>query len=148
LHDIQGKVFAKISLTNLSHFPLPKLKRDIEISLHKNSKLTTELKLKLEALSFKFKRAIIRKFIDIEPLSKKLDNWYKLSFQEFIKELDKKKAKLSLREEAEWEDYFLSEQQMALDLQNQITSTGKEIDALVYKLYGLTDEEINIIESK
>ena len=31
-------------------------------------------------------------------------------------------------------------------LQRQIDATDKEIDALVYQLYGLTDEEIAIVE--
>ena len=33
-------------------------------------------------------------------------------------------------------------------LQRQITSTDRQIDALVYELYGLSEEEINIVESK
>jgi hypothetical protein len=31
-------------------------------------------------------------------------------------------------------------------LQREIESTDKEIDALVYELYGLTEEEIRIVE--
>ncbi|MBN1889609.1 MAG: hypothetical protein JW850_16555 [Thermoflexales bacterium] len=31
-------------------------------------------------------------------------------------------------------------------LQRQIEATDKQIDALVYELYGLTDEEIRIVE--
>lgn len=30
--------------------------------------------------------------------------------------------------------------------QRQIEATGRQIDALVYKLYGLTEEEIGIVE--
>jgi len=32
-------------------------------------------------------------------------------------------------------------------LQRQIEATDKQIDQLVYELYGLTEEEINIVES-
>jgi len=32
-------------------------------------------------------------------------------------------------------------------LQRQIEATDRQIDALVYKLYGLTEEEIKIVES-
>ena len=32
-------------------------------------------------------------------------------------------------------------------LQRQIDATVKQIDQLVYELYGLTEEEINIVES-
>jgi len=31
-------------------------------------------------------------------------------------------------------------------LQRQIAATDAEIDALVYELYGLTDEEVRIVE--
>lgn len=31
-------------------------------------------------------------------------------------------------------------------LERQISTTDKQIDALVYELYGLTDEEIRIVE--
>ena len=33
-------------------------------------------------------------------------------------------------------------------LQNAITTTDAEIDRLVYELYGLTEEEIKIVEGK
>ena len=72
---------------------------------------------------------------------------HELTFTDFLKELKKKKIKLSLRDEGEWEDYFLLEQQKAIEIKAQITKTDKEIDAMVYKLYGLTDEEIAIIEN-
>ena len=31
-------------------------------------------------------------------------------------------------------------------LQNAVTATDQQIDALVYQLYGLTDEEIKLVE--
>jgi hypothetical protein len=31
-------------------------------------------------------------------------------------------------------------------LQNAVTATDQQIDALVYELYGLTEEEINLVE--
>jgi len=33
-----------------------------------------------------------------------------------------------------------------LELQSQINQTDREIDQLVYELYGLTEEEIKIVE--
>ena len=35
-----------------------------------------------------------------------------------------------------------------LDLRQQIDSTDKEINRLVYQLYGLTEEEIAVVEGK
>jgi hypothetical protein len=41
----------------------------------------------------------------------------------------------------------MSEQANTL-LERQIAATDREIDRLVYKLYGLTEEEIGIVEGK
>ncbi len=99
----------------------------------------------LQDLSQKFQRTIQRKF-NLEDLPNKLQDWYKLSFKEFIAELGKKKIKLSLSQESEWEDYFMQEAAKALDIKAKITTTDKEIDQMVYKLYELTEEEIAIVE--
>jgi hypothetical protein len=93
----------------------------------------------------KFQRTVQRK-LELDNLTKKLENWYELTFADFVKELGKKKIKLSLSEEAEWEDYFLQEQQKAVAIKNEIDATDKEIDLMVYELYGLTQEEIEIVE--
>jgi hypothetical protein len=81
-----------------------------------------------------------------EP-SKKLQDWYVLSYADFIKELAKKKVKLTLSEEAEWEDYFETESKKAQELKAQIDATDKAIDTMVYELYGLSEEEILIVEN-
>ena len=99
----------------------------------------------LSVLIKKFQRTIQRKF-NLEDLPKKLQDWYLLTYTEFINELAKKKVKLSLSEEAEWEDYFETESKKAQDLKAQIDKTDKEIDQMVYKLYGLSEEEISIVE--
>jgi hypothetical protein len=58
------------------------------------------LNKELQEVSEKFHRTLKRKF-SLEDLSKKLQDWYNLSFADFIKELGKQKVKLSLTEEAE-----------------------------------------------
>lgn len=147
LHDIQGKVFAKISLDNLSSFPIPNLEKENEIKLSNFVNEMLSLNKELQEISGKFQRTLQREF-SLETLSKKLQNWYELSFSEFLKELVKLKINLSLSQKAEWEDYFLQEQKRALDCQSKITTTDKEIDQMVYQLYGLTDEEIEIVEKQ
>lgn len=77
-----------------------------------------------------------------------MQNWYTLSYKEFIAELGKKKIKLSLAQEAEWEDYFTAEQAKALEIKKQIDTTDREIDRMVYALYELTEEEVKIVEGE
>lgn len=88
-----------------------------------------------------------RKF-ELADLPGKLQNWYTLSYSEFVKELTKKKIKLTLAQEAEWEEYFLAERVNALDIKKQIDNTDREIDRMVYELYGLTEDEIKIVEGE
>ncbi|MDP3358696.1 MAG: Eco57I restriction-modification methylase domain-containing protein, partial [Lutibacter sp.] len=106
--------------------------------------------------SQKFQRALEREFFDkgFKPLAnaanslpKKLQDWYLLSYGDFIRELEKKKVKLSLSQKAAWEDYFLQESKKALALKTTIDNTDIEIDAMVYALYGLSEEEIEIVEN-
>lgn len=54
-----------------------------------------------------------------------------------IKDAKKTKVKLNLSEESEWMAYFNEQKQKALALQSEINRIDAEIDALVYKLYGL-----------
>lgn len=138
-------VFSEIQARTIKLLPIP-------ISIENKSTLLSEkadqmllLNKELQDVSEKFQRTLKRKF-SLEDLSKKLQDWYNLSFSDFIKELGKQKVKLSLTEEAEWEDYFIAEQQKAQSIKNTITQTDKEIDQMVYELYGLTEEEIEIVE--
>jgi hypothetical protein len=44
-------------------------------------------------------------------------------------------------------ELFEENKKKALDLKTQIDQTDKEIDRMVYVLYGLTEEEIQIVEN-
>ncbi len=88
----------------------------------------------------------IQSKFEITKLTSKLQNWHELEFKEFLKELKKAKVKLSLAEEAECMQYFNKQKQKAQSLKAEIHKTDKEIDHMVYELYGLTGEEIQIVE--
>ena len=100
----------------------------------------------LQEISQKFQRMLMREF-GLEKISTKLQNWYLLNFDEFIKELSKVKVKLNLSQKADWENYFIAEKSKAETLNNEITKTDKEIDGMVYELYGLSEEEVRVVES-
>ncbi len=55
-------------------------------------------------------------------------------------------TKISLSEEAKWLQYFNEQKVKAQELEKQINHTDKEIDHMVYELYDLTEEEIQIVE--
>ncbi|MGJ8594079.1 MAG: Eco57I restriction-modification methylase domain-containing protein [Aquaticitalea sp.] len=131
----------------IRQIPIPKNKDFKSIAISELVSLMLNFTIDLNETSNKFQRILQRKFEGLDKLSKKLESWYELSYAEFIKELGKKKIKLSLSEEAEWEDYFIAEQQKAVALKAQIDKTDREIDGMVYELYGLTEEEILIVEN-
>lgn len=142
----KGEALAEVKAFHLENLPIKEITLKEQNPFIKNADLMLSLYQELQEQSSKFQRTLQRKFEGLE-INKKLESWYELTFAEFVKELGKKKIKLSLSEEAEWEDYFLQEQQKALALKQQITTTDQEIDKMVYELYGLTDEEIEIVEN-
>lgn len=136
-------LFPKVKLQHFKSFPISKQIQSSDLS-YKEDKILILNKELFEA-SQKFQRMLQRKF-DLEELSGKLQNWYLLSYKEFIAELGKKKVKLTLAQEAEWEEYFIAEQAKVLEIKKQIDETDREIDRMVYALYELTEEEIRIVE--
>jgi hypothetical protein len=90
--------------------------------------------------------SLLKSEFPIQKITKKIDNWYTLEFSEFIKELGKQKIALSLSQKSEWMEYFNEQKQKALALQAEIEKTDKEIDQMVYELYGLTEDEIKLVE--
>ncbi|MCP4374408.1 MAG: N-6 DNA methylase [Deltaproteobacteria bacterium] len=81
-----------------------------------------------------------------KKLSTKLNTFYTFSFSDFVKELKKQKVPLSKQNEFELMDLFEAQKAKALSLQQEINDTDKEIGTMVYELYGLTEEEIRIVE--
>lgn len=116
----------------------------------------------LHNLNNKFEGYLTQKY-NLKKLSRKLKNWQDSNFGEFIKELNKAiKATNKIREkegkepvatltksnEFEWLDLFEQNKKKAQDLQAQIDALEQQIDTMVYELYGLTQDEIKIVEHK
>jgi type I restriction-modification system DNA methylase subunit len=124
-----------IKITEQSHQNAFIEKADIMLS--KNKELHEAKKQLLKLLTSKYESLSI---------SKKIEDWPSLSFKDFLKELTKQKIKLSLTEQTEWMQHFENEKAKANAIEQVIDATDKEIDQMVYKLYGLTEEEIKIVE--
>jgi len=143
--DLEKELFQKILIANCKKFPISNrlLKKPNLFNLIIDKMI--ELKEHENLLINNFILLLQSKF-DITKPSKKLQNWHELVYGEFLKELKKNKIQLSLNEEAEWMQYFNEQKQKATELKAEIDKTDKEIDQMVYELYGLTDEEIAIVE--
>jgi type II restriction/modification system DNA methylase subunit YeeA len=145
----EGKTFAQVKIIYIDELPIK------EISLEQQEpfieKADKMLGLNKELQNTK------QNFLDelkLEKLSKKLENFEELSFEEFVREYTKaKKIKFTDKLEERnfkqlWQSLFEHDKTLTCKLKNEIEKTDKEIDALVYKLYGLSDEEIKIVEGR
>ena len=141
--ELQGGT-REIRKVYFEHFPVPPANEEQTATLAQYATNRTRLTTDLQTLCSKFTRNLQREY-NLEKLSAKLENWFLITFAAFLKELEKSKIKLTLSQKAEWEDYFLQESQKAVAIKQQIDTTDKESDQMVYGLYGITEEEIKIV---
>ena len=113
----------------------------------KDVKAVVSLNKTLQTKKQKFFKRITEN-LEIDKLSKRLEAFYAYDFKTFLAELKKKKVTLSLVEQDEWEEYFSLYKKELTDLQTQIDNTDKEIDAMVYALYGLSEDEVAVVEGR
>jgi len=142
----EGKVFAQVKIIYVDPLPIQDIPLSAQQPFIAKADQMLSLNKDLQEVSGKFQRNLFREF-SLDTLSSKLQNWHTLSYAEFIKELEKLKIKLTLHQKAEWESYFQQESEKAQSIKALIDSTDHEIDCMVYQLYGLTEEEIQIIET-
>jgi len=89
---------------------------------------------------------MLKSDFSLEKISKKLQKWYELDWSEFEDELKKKKISLLGNKKDDWFDRFNRMSKDLLKLRSEIDKTDEEINKMVYDLYGLTNEEIGIVE--
>lgn len=132
---------------------LPIKKVAIEVQALYRDEVSSIILLNNDFILFRIRfQDYISSQFNLEKLTRKLQNWHELDFADFIKELNKaiKKAggtPLTKKDEFEWLELFEDNKKKAQELQTQITQTEKTIDTMVYDLYGLTEEERDIIEN-
>lgn len=72
-----------------------------------------------------------------------------MNFNEFLIEIRKNSIiKLSLLEQDEWEEYFNKYKNEITSIQSSLENNDREIDKMVYAIYGLSTDEIMIIEKE
>ena len=102
---------------------------------------------RLQALKSQFLQ-LLQTQVDLPAVSRKLEDWPGLSFKDFVAELTKQKVKLSLSQQSEWMQFLTEQQAKAHTIQTILDQTEREINQLVYQLYGLTDAEIAVVEGR
>lgn len=84
---------------------------------------------------------------EIVRFSKQMKSWYHLDWAGMVKELKKKKVKLSVKQQAEWMEHFETQQSEILTILKRITKMDSEIDERVFELYGLSEEEKEMVKN-
>jgi hypothetical protein len=154
----ENKAFAQFKGTYILDFPI---KFDKAIDFSKPVNNTIRYNASLTKLKSNFKSYFSGQY-SLLKITRILEYWYELDFTKFIKELNKAIkvtnklraeeslnpiATLTKKDEFEWMELFEDNKKKAQELQDQIAVTEKEIDQKVYELYGLTEDEIAIVEN-
>ncbi len=139
--------YLNVNKDNLGMLPIPKIDDTLEEPFIQKANQMIELNKNLQIVKQNFINEL-----ELEKIPKKLQNFENLTFEEFIKEY-KKAKKLKFKDKLEernfkndWLALFENDSKIALELKFQIDTTDKEIDKMVYELYGLSDDEILIVE--
>lgn len=146
-----------IKTNQLEVIPIPDVSdvshEQIRVALSSLADKMLSLNADLQTQTTQFTR-LVQNNLNIEKLSTAIQNFASLTFADFLKETaklknkDGAKAKIPLKDQSEWNETFDTYKEKCSSLQQQIATTDAEINAKVYKLYGLTDDEIKTVERK
>jgi len=140
----ERRLFPKIILNDLRLFPIKVISEDSQLPFV--SLADTMLTLH-QQLQEKRSRFLNRLSEDYEGLKKTtaLQQFDTMDFKGLKAELKKQKISIPLKDQDEWEDFFNQRVAECQQLTAQIKATDEEIDNKVFDLYGLTDEERQIV---
>ncbi|MDR1923519.1 MAG: Eco57I restriction-modification methylase domain-containing protein [Planctomycetaceae bacterium] len=79
-------------------------------------------------------------------ITKRLMTFDQWDFKRLLLELKKQKIIISLKKQHEWKEFFNDVKTKCNNITKQIEEIDRKIDELVYELYGLTEDEIKIVE--
>lgn len=130
---------------DLRKLPIKKISLEEQKPFIEKSDFMIEKNKKFYETKDKFIKLIKYKF-NLNKISRKLEGFYKLNFKEFVNEIQNKNKVMNIEKESELMDFFEKNKKEVLDLVNDISKTEREINEEIYKLYGITKEEQEIIE--
>jgi hypothetical protein len=141
----------RLDANKMSTLPIKVVDNELKEVFRNRAEEIAVLSREFDDNKIKFTKYFSSKY-NLDKVTSKLSNWYEFNFSDFIKDLNKAikgsiGTPLTKKDEFEWMELFEENKKKALDLKTQIDKTDKEIDRMVYELYGLTEEEIQIVEN-
>jgi len=141
-----GRVFPEVKKAVLGKIPIKNMQFAEQQLFVQSVDDILAINEKLRSKRTRFLRRLSENIEGIKVTSS-LSTFDQLEFADFLKELKKQKITLKLSQQDEWEDYFNDYRSACRQLSEQITEIDKEIDLRVYKLYGLTYDEVLIVDA-
>ena len=140
-----GKPLAEVKVVFVERLPIIQIDSDTQMPYIVKVDQILEGKAELQVKSDKFINRL-KTNLELTKISNRLQTFYDFDFKTLLTELKKENKSLSLQQQDEWEEYFSIYKKEINEIQNHITMTDSEIDQMVYELYGLSEEEIRIVE--
>ncbi|MDY4132514.1 Eco57I restriction-modification methylase domain-containing protein [Treponema sp.] len=134
----------EIKINQLETIPIPEIPLEAQQPFIALADKMLSLNETLQKKSTNFLKVVKQTFA-LEKISTKLETFYNLDFDGFMKEL---KQKVTPKTKLEWLEVFEETKKSLQEIQSQISATDKEINTQVYKLYDLTEEEIKTVEGR
>lgn len=142
---LQRGIFPQFKIKELQTFPICNASSEIKQKL--SNKVQSLIQLNKTVIDER-RKAI--KLFEIEYKLKKISRgmlyFYTLGINPFIDELVKYGANLTLSQKEDLITWYKRKSEYLNSIVETIAKTDHEIDQEVYKLYGLTDDEIKIVE--
>lgn len=133
-----------IKQNQLEQIPIPIIDMDAQQPFITLADTMLTLHQQLQEKRSRFLRRLTENFEGVK-ITSSLQAFDAMDFKGFVAELKKRKIKLTLSQQDEWEEYFNQRIAECQTLSAQIKATDNEIDNKVFDLYGLTEEERKIV---
>lgn len=140
-----GRTLAQVKPNILKDIPFIKISPEGQQPFIAAADIMLAKNKELQELKGKFMGLLQSDFAITKP-SAKLQAWHELDWKSFEAELKKAKVLLRGEQKDDWFDRFARFKTQATTIQTIIIQTDRKIDRMVYGLYGLTSEEIAIVE--
>lgn len=139
IFQIDKEPLLKIPIINADILEQEKIAQIVDSLISNRKEFKQTLETALEAIKLNY---------GITNLSNRLNEFYKMGLNPFKDELESLGANLDITQVEVLMNWYKEKSKCLCDLENQINSIEAQIDKEVYKLYGLDDEEIEIINEE
>ncbi len=139
--------YYRYNATNLAEIPIVDISSKEQKPFIDLTNNIINFSIEFEKQKNSFIKLLQNNFSEISA-NRAIDNWYELSFKDLLKELQKQKVVIGLKDQIEWQDTFDSQKEKVTAINTILKDTTKAINKSIYNLYELTPEEIQIIENQ